>query len=286
MKKRKATVIGVDLGGTKVKAGRVIGEELAETHILKVSSQDSQHKVIEEVIEVIEAVFINEVAGIGIGVPSIVDVEKGIVWDVVNIPSWRKVPIKGILEERFKVPVYVNNDANCFAVGEKYFGKGKGVSNMIGLIIGTGLAAGIIIEDRLYNGMNGGAGEFGMIPYRDKYFEYYASGQFFENVHGTNGPEVFRKAKAGDTAALKIFDEFGHHLGKMIVSIMYAIDPGLIVLGGSVSQAYPFFKERMWSEINQVVYRPVLENLRIQVSTEPDIALFGAAALFYNAHSS
>ena len=282
MNRKKITVIGVDLGGTKVKAGRIIGEDLADSHVIPVTSQGPQQQVIDEVISAIEVVFTDEVEGIGIGVPSIVDIENGIVWDVVNIPSWRKVPIKAILEERFKIPVYVNNDANCFAVGEKYFGEGKGYSNMIGLIIGTGLAAGIIIQDKLYNGVNGGAGEFGMIPYRDQYFEYYASGQFFRNVHGMDGAEVFRKSGEGDSQALRIFEEFGHHLGKMIASIMYAFDPELIVLGGSVSRAHSCFRETMWQEIRKVVYRPVVENLKIRVSTEPDIALFGAAALYYD----
>ena len=76
--------------------------------------------------------------GIGIGVPSVVDIEKGIVYDVQNIPSWKEVHLKSIMEERYCAATFVNNDANCFALGEKYFGKGLGHKSVIGLILGTG----------------------------------------------------------------------------------------------------------------------------------------------------
>jgi hypothetical protein len=74
------------------------------------------------------------------------------------------------------------------------FGKGTAYANMIGLIVGTGMAAGIIINDKLYNGRNCGAGEFGMIPYLDHFIEYYAAGQFFQNVHQTDGLQVYQRA--------------------------------------------------------------------------------------------
>lgn len=76
---------------------------------------------------------------IGIGVPSVVDREKGIVYNVVNIPHWEEVHLKEILEACFSVPVYVDNDANCFALGERIFGEGKTVDNFVGLTLGTGL---------------------------------------------------------------------------------------------------------------------------------------------------
>ena len=128
----------------------------------------------------IEEVFDSAVSGIGVGVPSIVDVEKGIVYDVQNIPSWKEVHLKQLLEERFQVPVFINNDANCFAIGEKHFGKGKDHENMIGLIVGTGMAGGIIIKNQLYNGYNCGSGEFGMIPYLEHNYEYYSSANMTE----------------------------------------------------------------------------------------------------------
>jgi glucokinase len=277
------SIIGVDLGGTKIRTGRLKGSDIVEATTLPVSSLGTEEQVTKEVIESIEAVLETSVAGIGVGVPSIVDVEKGIVYDVQNIPSWKEVPLKRILEDRFQVPVYINNDANCFAVGEKHFGKGKPYRHMIGLIVGTGMAGGIIIDHKLYNGRNCGAGEFGMMPYLDHYYEYYCSGQFFSNVYDKDGKDLFDRASRGDAEALDIFRQFGFHLGNGITALLYALDPEIIIMGGSVSKAYPFFKEALWERLQGFAYRPVIEHLKIEISEIPDIALLGAAALYYDA---
>jgi len=276
-------VIGVDLGGTKIAIGRIDANRIMDYCTVNISSQDRKEKVLDELINSIDKVFNEDIAGIGIGVPSLVDVEKGIVYDVQNIPSWKEVHLKEILEAQFHRPVYVNNDANCFAVGEKYFGKGKKFKNMVGLIVGTGLGAGIIINDHLYSGFNCGAGEFGSIPYKDQIYEYYCSGQFFIKEYGTEGHNLFDKAKKGDITSLEIFEQFGTHLGNAIMTILFAVDPEAIILGGSVSQAYPFFQKTMWKEIRSFPYKHTIERLVIDTTEETQIAILGAAALFYDA---
>ena len=145
-----------------------------------------------------------DVTGIGVGVPSVVDTEKGIVYGVQNIPSWQEVYLKEFLENKYNLPTYVNNDANCFAAGEKYFGKAKEYENAVGLIIGTGLGAGLILNDRLYSGTNCGAGEFGTISFRGHNYEYYCSGQYFIQHYSTDGAALFESARSKDTKALKI----------------------------------------------------------------------------------
>lgn len=272
-------VIGVDLGGTKVQTARVKNGEVAGTYKQLISSQGSEEQVIQEIISAIQAVMTSSVQAIGIGVPSVVDIEKGIVYDVQNIPAWQEVHLKNILEKQFGIPVFMNNDANCFALGEYQFGKGQGASNMIGLIIGTGMAAGIIIDGKLYNGRHAGAGEFGMIPYLDQYLEYYASGQFFSNVHQTTGLNVAKLSQQGDQYALKLFQDYGRHLANGIKAILYTLDPDIIVLGGSVSQSYPYFKEVLWQELQTFAYRPIIEDLTIEVSDHPMIPVLGAAGL-------
>ncbi len=272
-------VIGVDLGGTKVQTARVKNGEVAGTYKQLITSQGSEEQVIQEIISAIQAVMTSSVQAIGIGVPSVVDIEKGIVYDVQNIPAWQEVHLKDILEKQFGIPVFMNNDANCFALGEYQFGKGQGASNMIGLIIGTGMAAGIIIDGKLYNGRHAGAGEFGMIPYLDQYLEYYASGQFFSNVHQTTGLTVAKLAQQGDQHALKLFQDYGQHLANGIKAILYTLDPDIIVLGGSVSQSYPYFKEVLWQELQTFAYRPIIEDLTIEVSDHPMIPVLGAAGL-------
>jgi len=284
MSMAKEAIIGVDMGGTKVSVGRVEGGRIVRHVCVAVSGQGTKRQVVREVIGAVERVFDPEVAGIGFGVPSVVDVERGIVYDVQNIPSWKEVRVKEILERRFRRPVYVNNDANCFAVGEKYFGKGVNYRNMVGLIVGTGLGAGIILNGRLYSGPNCGAGEFGMVPYKESILEHYASGQYFIREHGVRGEEVHSRAQKGDREALAVFKQFGAHLGDALMIIMLAVDPDAIVLGGSVSRDFAFFEKAMRERMKAFPYRRILERIVIEVSERPQIAILGAAALYYDAH--
>ncbi|UCE42940.1 MAG: ROK family protein [Candidatus Aminicenantes bacterium] len=277
------SVIGVDLGGTKVSIGKVESHRIIKHVSANITTMGKDRQILDEVIAALEDLFDPGIAGIGIGVPSIVDVEKGIVYNVQNIPSWKEVHVKEILEDRFQRPVYVNNDANCFAVGEKYFGKGKKFRNLVGVTLGTGLGAGIIIDNRLYSGPNCGAGEFGSISYRDRIIEYYSSGQFFENVHGIKGNRIYEMASKGDERSLEIFTEFGTHLGEAIKTILFAVDPEAIILGGSVCQSYPFFEKAMWEKIKTFPYWKTIDHLVIETSDQKQIAVLGAAALYYDA---
>ncbi len=276
-------IIGVDLGGTKVSAGRVRGARIVKHFSAGIDNKAKRDQILNDIIHAIESVFEPAVAGIGLGVPSIVDIERGIVYDVQNIPSWKEVPLKKILEAHFAKPVYVNNDANCFTVGEKYFGKGKRYQNLVGVTLGTGLGAGLIISNRLYAGPNCGAGEFGAMAYRDRTIEYYCSGQFFTNVHGIDGKEAFRRAERGDRKALAIFREFGTHLGEAMKTILFAVDPEAIIFGGSVSRAFPFFEESMWTRLRTFPYRKPIDRLSVRRSSRKMIALLGAAALHLDA---
>src|ERR1044072_9336066 len=233
-------VIGIDLGATNIRGAVVNNNTIGNIISQRIKSDGSVEDVLNDIYAVVDALLQNDKASaIGIGVPSVVDVAEGIVYDVQYIPSWKEVHLKKLMQERYHLPVFVNNDANCFALGEYYFGKGKGYDSMIGLTIGTGLGSGVIIQKKLYAGRNGGAGEFGMIDYLDKYVEYYASGQFFKNVYNTDGETVFKKAKEGNGEAIGMYEEMGAHLGNAIKTILYALDVELIILGGSVRHAYP-----------------------------------------------
>ncbi|MBC7364917.1 MAG: ROK family protein, partial [Candidatus Aminicenantes bacterium] len=248
--------------------------------VREVRSQGSAEEVLSDLRAVLESVLVPGVEGIGLGVPSVVDPASGTIYDVQNIPAWKEVPLKTILEAEYRLPVYVDNDANCFAVGEKYFGLGKPYRNLVGLIVGTGLGAGIIANGHLYSGTSCGAGEFGMLPYLDSNFERYASGQFFLKSYGRSGKEFYELARAGDTEAKKIFEEFGRHLGEAIKAIMYAVDPEAIILGGSVSRAYEFFKDSMFEAISSFSYSIALKRIQVKVSSTENISILGAAALY------
>src|SRR5882672_3326171 len=141
-------VIGIDLGATNIRSALVDGDAVSNISSKRINSTGTEQQVLEDVFELVDGIVDDEVKAIGIGVPGVVDIKNGIVYDVIYIPSWKEVHLRKLLEERYKIPVFVNNDANCFALGELYYGKGKGVQSMIGLTIGTGLGAGIIINNK------------------------------------------------------------------------------------------------------------------------------------------
>lgn len=274
------TVIGIDLGGTNIRCGLVKDNRMEAIVSGRVNSEGTAEEVLEQLFLLTDKLVNNSVKAIGIGVPSVVDMERGIVYDVQNIPSWKEVHLGSLMKERYRLPVVINNDANCFALSEYYFGKGRGQASMIGLTVGTGLGAGIIINGKLYAGNNCGAGEFGMVNYLDNYYEFYACGQFFENVYREDGGAVFKKAQSGDAGAISMYEEMGTHLGNAIRMILYTYDPALIVMGGSVSRAWPYFSTSMWKQIRTLVYPHSVERLKIELSVLEHSGVLGAAALY------
>ena len=279
-------IIGIDIDGLYARLGKVSGQKLTACHQYKISRQSGQDKIIKELIQHIEGIFNSQVAGIGIGVPSIVDVHAGIVYEVKRIPSWKEVHLKDKLEKHFKVPVYVNNDANCFAAGEKYFGKGIKYNNVVGLILGEGMGAGVIVENKLYSGINCGVGEFGKMPYRDRDFEYYCSAQFFTNEVGSPFETIYQLAMKGNSRARQHFKNLGLYLSDAVKSIVCAVDPQIIILGGQVAQAYPLIRNTLKKGLQSFVFQRSIHNLEIKVSDKANIAILGAAALYYDAMES
>jgi glucokinase len=271
--------IGIDLGGTKIKAGLEVNGKILHTHKAYLKNKDSFDSTIDQVFQLIRPLVQYEAQGIGIGVPSVVDVEKGIVYNVTNIPSWEKVELKRILEKEFNLPVYVNNDVNCFTLGEYKFGLGKGFGSMVGMSIGTGLGSGLIIKNKLYTGHNCGAGEIGLLPYKDHNIEYYASGHFFNHFCHTTALKAYEDALEGNQTALAQWEEFGYHFGAAVQAVLYAYDPEAIVIGGSVSKAFEFFEATMYESFSAFIYPESIKRLKIYISTNDHIALLGAAAL-------
>ena len=283
---KEKNILGLDLGGTNARVGLVRNQQLGQVSSIKINPKGSADEVMDQICGLIDESKTENLDGIGIGVPSVVDIEKGIVYDVQNIPSWKEVPIKSIMQERYSTPTFVNNDANCYVLGEKYFGKGVGYQSIIGLILGTGFGAGVIIDGKSWAGVNCGAGEFGMIPYLDSIYEHYCSGQFFTRNFQQTGEEVFQRAVRDEEEALKVWTEYGRHLGNGIKTILYAYDPEIIILGGSVRKALRFFEQPMWETIESFTYSNSVKRLKIEVSELDHIAILGAAALYYDAETA
>ena len=165
--------IGVDFGGTYVKMAMVRFAERdykIEGFSFFPTKDYKREELIEQlVIRIIklkaESTFKgNKVKGVGIGVPGRVDFNKGIVFDLTNVPGWRNVPLRETLEAKVKVPVYVDNDANLMALAESKFGAARGRKNCVCVTLGTGIGGGIILNGEVYRGMNFAAGEIGISP--------------------------------------------------------------------------------------------------------------------------
>ena len=273
------TIVGLDIGGTNIRGGLVQGDKLTTIVSRKVNAMGTVEQVLHQLFLVTDELVNDSVSGIGIGIPGLVDLESGVVFDVVNIPSWKEVALQKRMQERYTIPVLINNDANCFALGEFHFGKGRGCNSMVGLTIGTGLGSGLILNKKLYAGQHCGAGEFGMIDYMDKCYEYYASGQYFSNVYRTDGEIVFKRAEEGNRQAIKMYEEMGMHLGNAIKMILYALDIELIIFGGSVRYAYPYISKTMWQQIKSFVFQKTARSLKIEISELENSGILGAASL-------
>lgn len=257
-----------------VENGEIV-KKLAE----RCKADAAEEVVIEQLKGMLRQLLHPDIKSIGIGVPSVVDTAEGIVYDVANIPSWKKVYLKTILEAEFHLPVSVNNDCNCFALGEYYFGAGTAYKNLVCLALGTGVGSGIIIDGKLYLGNNTGAGEVGCIPYLDHDYEYYCGSRFFSEERGITGKEAYERVCAGDKQAAALWREVGTHIGNLLKVVLFTYDPETIVLGGSISTAFPFFSATMNAALQTFPYPQTVEKVKIQVSQKEDVALLGAAML-------
>lgn len=272
-------ILGVDIGGTTINFGLVDKKEVVKkVTVPSFEKNATQSQTLAYLGDRIAEILEPGVEKIGIGVPSVTDPVKGIVYDAANIPSWDVVPLKEVLEKRFGIPVFVNNDANCYAVGAAALVK-QPAHVVVTVTLGTGTGVGIVIDGVLFAGTHCGAGEIGALPYLDSEYESYCSKKFFTS-HGFNGKKLSMAAAAGDAQALALFREFGTHLGAFMAVVMYAYDPDCIVLGGGIAHSFPYFEESLWASLRQrFPYGKTLEDLRIEAMPNEDVALVGSASL-------
>jgi glucokinase len=275
-------LLGIDLGGTNVRVAQ-IGEG---TVIKKITEPSPSSMALAPSLEylktIIARMLVPGVEGIGIGVPSVVDIARGIVYNATNIPSWREVHLKDALESEFNIPVYVNNDANTFVLGEAEWGRAAGFKDVVGVALGTGVGAGIVAGGALYAGRNTGAGEIGSLPYLEATLEDYCGSNFFSRFHGTTGRDAAEAARQGDVEAQKLWDEFGSHVGMLMQIVMFTYDPEMVVFGGGLAGAWSLYQHSMRAKMEEFPYPETVRNIRVEVSENPDIQILGAAALAKN----
>lgn len=270
------TFIGVDLGGTKVAAGRVAADGM----LLQSERVQLQHgsfdTMLAQVFSVIDAVRDASVRGIGAGVPGAIDVERGVLLRARNLPEWVQVPLCDLLQQRYDIPAVLGNDAKAFALGEATYGAGKDVRVVAAPTLGTGFGCGIVIDGALYTGAHGTAGEFGHAPLLDKTVEDYCSGKFFLQ-RGLDGRDASARARKGDADMRALYHEYGDLLGRAFAMIAYAIDPEVIVVGGGIAHDFSLYEEAMRGSFVSRVHGELAERVRIVRSVMPEAALVGAS---------
>lgn len=275
-------IIGVDCGATFIKAGIVFQGKVIKQIKVKTQSQKGKKTSLNKLILAINELFGSKIKNIGIGFPAPVDTKSGLIREVNNMPGWNNVPLKNIVQKRFKVPCRIDNDANCFVLAEFGHGSCQNHMNIIGLTLGTGIGMGIIINGKLYHGANGTAGEINRILYNNKWIEKIANINFFKKTGKADPADIYERMnkKRLTKKDIRLLNLYGKNLGRILQIAVYVLDPEIIILGGGLSHFFPYFKKSMKQEIKRNCYRETYKNLKVMKSDLDDAAILGAAELF------
>jgi glucokinase len=280
--------IGVDLGGTHIKAGLVKDKKVVKRVLFKTNSSTKQD-ILKGITDAIEKVKIKPVQGIGIGVPGIIDYKKGEAIKLTNLPI-KNFKIKKFFEKKFKVPVFLDNDASCFVLGEALYGSGKNKDVVIGLTLGTGVGGGVVINKKIFHGLfNAGelghmsikhdgikciCGNFGCI---EQYAGKHGIMRSAKKLNVKNTRDIYKLALKGNKEAIRVFEKTGFYLGVAITNLIAAFDPDVIVIGGGISNSWEFFSKSMIQTVDQRSF--VNKKPRIVKRKLKDSAILGAASL-------
>lgn len=280
--------VGLDVGGTKV-LGVLLDADGVVTHQLRSATVGGAGGVVDTAVAVVEelcagaGIAVDELAGVGIGLPGVVDPSDGTVEHAVNLGIEERTPLGALVAERLGVRVHVENDLTVAVVGAAHTvdgGHASVVHDLAFLALGTGLAAGLLLEGRLRRGSTGGAGEIGHLTLVPDglpckcgqlgCLEQYASGSALDTAwpsrYGRPAPEeLFAAAEAGDARALEIRDQFAWAVAAAVRILVLTCDVELVVIGGGVSA------------LGQPLLRAVTAELEREAQASPFLATMGLA---------
>lgn len=302
--------LGVDIGGTAVKMGIVsINGEVIKSNSYDVAFDSYETPIIETVKKSIDmflkdsCIDMNDLKGIGVSATGQIDTYKGKVIGVGgNIKNWCGTEIKKELEDKYGIKTTVVNDANCMVIGEQWTGSARGLKNVIGITVGTGVGGGIIIDSNILLGNIGIAGELGHFSIEANgkkctcgnigCYEQYASmtalvkevkSRFeeLENISFTkdevNGKEIFNEVKNGNESIIRIVDEWINNIGKGLVSLTHIFNPEIILIGGGVSKQEELFIKPLREYVLNHVMEKFAVNLKVEAAKlGNDAGLVGA----------
>lgn len=309
-------LVGVDVGGTSIKMA-VINRNGNILHkwSIPTNKNDGGKYIIKDIVRSLEETLKQhglkreDLAGIGVGVPGPVNYEEGTISRSVNIGWPEHFPVRKDLERESGLPVFVENDANCAALGEMWKGSGKGARDLIFVTLGTGVGGGVIAGGKLVRGVNGAAGEIGHITSvpegghpcncgKNGCLETIASARgivrlagekrkiFAEKGKRTLLPELFTAkdvfdcARSGDSLCLEVTEEMSFHLGLALANLGNALNPEKIIIGGGVSKAGEFLLTKVQTYFEKYAFSPVRLSTRLALaSLGNDAGVIGAARL-------
>jgi len=318
---KKLKAIGIDFGGTFVKMALVEheGEVQAQSKISTkdAASQDAWLDAVETGIKHLRHsadVEMDEIAGIGVGVPGFVDFEQGYIHDLTNVPGWTSVSLAEMLTGRFELPAFVDNDVNVMAMGEFTFGAGSDYRDAVFVTLGTGVGGGIVINGKLHRGAFSMAGELGHIsidrdgvrsPQGRGGLEQYVGNskiiartksaiekgrksiisQLVDGDLDEITPKVISKAAHdGDELALEIYDYVGDCIAAAFASVTYMIQPEVFIVGGGVSLAGKVLFDPLERHLADRLSPFFAERVSvIRAKLGNDAGVIGGAALVFSA---
>jgi glucokinase len=266
-------VLGVDIGGTKIAAGRVNSRAELESGVeAPTRAREGFDVAIAQVYAAIDGQLNPSVSSIGVAAPGPLNPKTGVILNPPNLPGWRDVPLAELISKRYRLPCRVENDANAAGLAEALFGAGRGASVVFYSTISTGIGSGIVIDGKVYHGKNGAAAEGGhvTIDYRSPVIcncgtpgciEALASGTAIERDGGYD------------------LDELAAKLGAWLGSVISLLDPDVIVIGGGVSR----IGEPLFDRLRREVPRRTINQFASQTPIVPaalgaDVGIIGAAA--------
>lgn len=307
MSENTLTSVGIDFGGTSVKLGVCRGGELLTTDApIPTANFAGPAALIGEMAARVAKLreTYPDIAAIGVGVPGLVDFDRGFVHILTNVPGWKHVPLKTILGESTGLPVVVENDANAMAYAEFRYGAARGLNNVVALTMGTGIGGGLILNGQLYRGsgcaageigqmsihFDGKAGHYGNLGALEKYtgnkeigehaMQRYAEANVQKSADECTPKHIAEAAQAGDEIARQIWDEIADWLGTSLSSIAWLLNPDAFVIGGGVAQAGDLIFDPLKRKVQSMLSTVVWERLQIlPAKYSNEAGIIGNAAL-------
>lgn len=289
--------IGIDVGASKIN-GVVFDGKVKKKVVQDILIRTDRRKILHQLKDITRKLLDSypNIKGIGLGVPGPLNVEKGLILDPPNIRGLHNVYLVKEIEKEFKIKTLLENDANCAALGESLYGVGSVLplkKVLVMLTLGSGVGGGIVMDNKIYRGSTGSAGELGYMTIDSGgaecdrgfkgCFEAYTSQKFIKRLSKFNPEELREKARKGDKNSIKIFLEMGYWLGIGLSNIANILDPDIIVVGGGISQAGDLILKSARKEMKKRIFSPLTKkNIKvIKAKLGQDAGAVGAASLFY-----